>query len=607
MTRSMNYSLKRKIKESLHLLPASRLVWQATPKWTIARIVLILVLGLLPPVSLYLTKLIVDAVTNNISKSDPEIIFRQVFFLLILAGTVNLITTVADSLAELVSAIQGQRIIDYTQGVIQAKAVEVDLEYYENPQYHDTLERAQEEAYYRPTQILTHLIQAAQNTVLLVTMVGLLLSLHWGIAGVLFVVAIPALAVRVKYASIMYHWYRQWTSIERQAEYLDWLVTGDTFAKEIRLFNLGDLFRDRFSRLRAQIHQKHIRISGKQTFASLTATIISGILIFLAYIFIVRQTIAGIFKIGDLVLYHQAFQKGSAALQGLLSGLSGLYEDNLFLANLYEFLNLKPKIINPSNPQTVPRPIKKSIKFEGVDFCYGDTERQALKDINLTIYPGETIALVGENGSGKTTLIKLLCRLYEPTSGKITIDDIDLHQFELVDLRNQIGVIFQDYVKYYFTARENIWLGNIDLSPKSDRILTATHESGADEVITSLPQGYDTILGKWFEQGEELSLGQWQKIALARAFLRNSQVIILDEPTSAIGPQAEAEIFLKFRQLVGERTAILISHRLSTVKMADRICVMHQGQIAESGTHEQLMKLKGIYYTMFKTQARNYQ
>ena len=603
----MSYSLKRKIKESLHLLPAIRLVWQATPRWTIIRLILIVVLGLLPLASLYLTKLIIDTVTERNLTLKTEALFTQVLVLLIIAGAIALLTAICNSLAELVSTIQGQKIVDYTQGIIQAKAIEVDLEYYENSQDRDTLERAQEEAYYRPSKIVEDLIRVAQNTLLLVTMVALLLSLHWGIAGVLFVAAIPALVVRIKYAKIMYHWYRQWTSMERQAEYLDWLLTGDTFAKEIRLFNLGNLFRERFRNLRAQIHQKTIQVDTKQTFASLVAKAIAGILILLAYSIIVRQTIEGVLKIGDLVLYHQAFQKGSNALQGLLGSLSGLYEDNLFLTNLYEFLNFKSQIVTPLNPKPVPKPIQKWIEFKNVNFKYRDTTRQALKEIDFTLNPGETIALVGENGSGKTTLIKLLCRLYDPISGSITIDGIDLPQFDLVELRGQISVIFQDYVQYYFSARENVWLGNIDGTSTTAKIETAARKAGADKVINSLPQGYDTILGKWFDGGEELSIGQWQKIALARSFLRDSQIIILDEPTSAIDPQAESEIFFKFRQLIANKAAILIGHRLSTVKMADRIYVMHQGEIVERGTHDELMRLNGLYTNMFETQAKNYQ
>ena len=602
----MGYSLRSKIKKSLHLLPAIRLVWQATPRWTIIRIVLILFLGILPLGSLYLIKLIIDTITNGVDSGELELVFDKVLVLLVLAGAINLIATVCDSLAELVGKIQGQKIVDYTQGVIQAQAIKVDLEYYENPQYHDTLERAQEEAYYRPSKIVEDLIRVAQNAVLLVTMVGLLLSLHWGIAGILFVAAIPALVVRIKYAKIIYHWHRLWTSMERQAEYLDWLVTGDTFAKEIRLFNLGNLFRDRFRDLRAQIHQKTIQIDTKQAYAGLIAKAIAGILIFSAYVLIVRQTIQGVLKIGDLVLYHQAFQKGSNALQGLLGSISGLYEDNLFLANLYEFLNFPSQIVAPANPKSFPQPMQKGIEFKNVSFQYKDTTRQALKNINLTIEPGKSIALVGENGSGKTTLIKLLCRLYDPTSGSITIDGIDLRQFDPICLRSQISVLFQDYVKYYFTAQENIRLGNIDLTSANAEIVAAAKKAGADRAIASLPKGYDTILGKWFEEGEELSIGQWQKVALARSFVRDSQIIILDEPTSAIDPKAESEILQKFHQLIANRTAISIGHRLSTVKMADRIYVMHRGAIIESGTHEELMQNNGTYAHLFEIQARYY-
>jgi ATP-binding cassette subfamily B protein len=286
--------------------------------------------------------------------------------------------------------------------------------------------------------------------------------------------------------------------------------------------------------------------------------------------------------------------------------LAGLYTDNLFLSNLYEFLDLKPKIADPIYPIPVPQPMQKGIIFNQVSFQYPNSTRQALKEINLTIRPGEVIALVGENGSGKTTLIKLLCRLYDPTEGNITLDGFDLNQFNLTELRREISVIFQDYTKYHLTAQENIWFGNINNPPETEKIAVAAHYAGADEVIKQLPNGYNTVLGKWFEQGEELSIGQCQKIALARAFLRDSQLIVLDEPTSALDPKAEYEVFKRFRQLLKNQAAILISHRLSTVKMADRIYVLEQGQIVESGTHLELMKQQGTYAHLFQIQAQQY-
>ena len=276
------------------------------------------------------------------------------------------------------------------------------------------------------------------------------------------------------------------------------------------------------------------------------------------------------------------------------------------MTNIYEFLDLKPKISDPNDPQAVPNPIKQGINVDHVSFSYEMSTRRALEDVSLHIAPGEVVALVGENGSGKTTLVKLLCRLYEPTTGTISVDGIDIRRFKSDDLRQQISVIFQDYVQYDLTARENIWLGNIELATNDDRIRLAAAKSGADDVISTLPQGYETMLGRAFEGGEELSIGQWQKIAIARAFLRDSQLIILDEPTSALDPQAEFEVFERFRQLIKNQAAILISHRLSTVKMADRICVLHEGKIVENGTHEELMHNKGAYAHLFETQAQSY-
>jgi ATP-binding cassette, subfamily B, bacterial len=307
-----------------------------------------------------------------------------------------------------------------------------------------------------------------------------------------------------------------------------------------------------------------------------------------------------------LVLYQQALQRGESALQALLSGLSGLYEDNLFLNNLYEFLNLKPKLRDAEYPKAFPSPVEQGIILDQVNFQYGNTPRQALHDISLTIHPQETIALVGENGSGKTTLVKLLCRLYDPTSGRITVDGVDLQDIAIADLRQQVSVIFQDYAKYHFSAGENIRLGNAQHPTNSDKIEQAARRSGAHEVIADLPKGYETILGKFFDNGEELSVGQWQKVALARAFLREAQLIVLDEPTSAMDPKAEYEVFQKFRDLTRDQMAVIVTHRLSTVKMADRIYVLEKGHIIEQGSHTELLQLNGTYARLFEVQAQSY-
>lgn len=599
-------SVGTKLQKALHLLPAIQMVWRSSPGWTIANIVLVVIQGILPLFSLYVTKLLIDTLTTGSANSSPAPLSQQLFFLLILLGSFTLGLNICASLSEVVGTAQSQRVADDMRDRLHAKSIEVDLEYYENAQYFDTLRRAQIEAVYRPTRVLQRLVQVAQQSISLLAMVGLLLSLHWGIAGVLFVAALPAVGVRLKYSGVLYHWQKRRTPIERQSEYMTWILTGESFAKEIRLYDLGKYFSDRFHQLRRQLYQENLKLSIQRASAGLAAQLLGTIIVFTAYGFIIYQTFQGKLRLGDLFLYYQAFERGQTALKDLLSNISGLYEDNLFLTNLYEFLDLKPQMMIPAQPKIVPNPMQQGITFEEVSFQYSNSARPALHQINLTLQPGEVIALVGENGSGKTTLIKLLCRLYEPTQGRITLDGIDLRQFSPIDLRRHISVIFQDYAKYNLSAMTNIGLGNIDPSPTLSSIQHAAERSGAATVIEKLPRGYETILGKLFEDGEELSIGQWQKIALARAFLRDSQIIVLDEPTSAMDPQAEAEVFAKFRTLIQRQAAILISHRLSTVKMADRIYVLQEGKILEQGTHLELIQLNGVYAHLFETQAQQY-
>jgi ATP-binding cassette subfamily B protein len=599
-------TLKRRVAKNIQFLPALRLVWDSSPGWTTARVVLVIAQGILPVAGIYLTKLIIDAVAASVTVVNKAAAFQNCVPLLILSGIVAILTTSLMSLVELVNQAHAQRVTDYIQGIIHAKAIAADLEHYENPQYHDLLQRAQQEAPFRPPRILDRLAQVGQNGISLVAMLGLLVALHWGILGVLLVTAIPPVIVKIRYSQVMYRWQRRRTQLQRQSMYLGWMLTTDECAKEIRLFNLGSLFSKRYLRIRQQLYQETVQILKNRSLLYFGTEAGAGLVVLAIFAFIVYQTIQGRLQIGDLVLYSQALQRGQTNLKSLMQGGSGLYEDNLFLVNLYEFLDLQPKVLDPVHPRPLPLHWEQGIVFNQVSFQYGTTNRQALENITLRIRPGQVIALVGENGSGKTTLIKLLCRLYDPTYGSITLDGIDLREFAIADLRRQISVIFQDYAKYYFTAKENIWLGNVDLPLEDERVIAAAHLSGADRVIRTLPKGYDTVLGKLFDGGEELSIGQWQKIALARAFLRDSQVIVLDEPTSAMDPKAEYEVFQQFRKLIQQQAAILISHRLSTVKMADYIYVMSQGRVVEEGSHDDLLACNGVYASMFETQAQNY-
>ena len=599
-------SARLKILRTLQLGRALRFVWQSAKGWTIANGVLLVVQGVMPLFSLYLMKLMIDGVTAGLAAPDKVAAFSRVALFIGLMGAVTLFTALVRSIAGLIGEAQSQVIADHMSNVLHAKSIEVDLEYYESAQYYDTLHRAQQEASLRPTHIVNGLAQIGQSGISLLAMGGLLLSFHWGIAVLLFAAVIPGIVVRIRYSGRMYRWQRERTSTERQAGYLNWMLTGSSHAKEIRLFDLGALFIDRFRALRRKLRKERLAIAARRSVAELISQTGATVAIYGSYAFIAYRTVQGSITLGELVMYFQAFQRGQDFLKDLLGGLAGLYEDNLFLSNLYEFLDLKPKVGEPVHRKPVPRLMREGIAFHQVSFQYPAGARKVLEGITLTIRPGEVVALVGENGSGKTTLIKLLCRLYDPKDGVITLDGTDLRQFKTTELRRQIAVIFQDYVQYHLTARENIWFGNISLSSDDERILTAARHSGADEVIQGLPRGYDTILGKWFENGEQLSIGEWQKVALARAFLRDSQIIVLDEPTSSMDARTEYAVFQNFRRLAAGRTAVLISHRFSTVRMADCIYVLEAGKIIEKGSHDELIRTGGKYAHLFEMQARHY-
>ena len=599
-------SIKLKIKGALQFGRALRFVWQSAKGWTIAHGVLIVVQGVLPLLPLYLMKLIVDGVTAGLAAPDKGVALRHVILLVGFMGAVTLFGFLIRLVAGRVSEWQAYIVTDHMNEVLLAKSVEVDLKYYESAQYYDTLHRAQREAPSRPMSIVNGLAQIGQNGISLLAIAGLLLLFNWIIPTLIFAAVIFGAVVRLRYTGTMYRWQREQTSTERQGSYLNWMLTNSSHAKEIRLFDLGPLFLRRFRDVRRKLRKGRMAITRRRSVADFAAQAFATVAIYGSYAYVAYQAIWGKITYGELVMYYQAAQRVQGFLQGILGSLAGLYEDNLFLSNLYEFLDLKRTVIEPVHARPVPQPMQRGIVLNHVSFQYPTGTRKVFEDISLTIRPGEVVALVGENGSGKTTLVKLLCRLYDPTGGNITIDGVDLRQFETKALRHEIAVIFQDYVHYHLTARENIWFGNTALPPDHESVIAAARHSGADDVISTLPHGYETILGKWFEDGEELSIGEWQKVALARAFMRDAQIIVLDEPTSSMDAKAEYELFQSFRQLVFGRTAILISHRFSTVRMADRIYVLKHGSIIEGGTHEELINHHGVYANLFERQARSY-
>lgn len=580
------------------------LVWESARSWTFVSMVLIVLHAILPLAVLYLIKLTVDAVAAGIVAVDKTAALQEVLLLVLLTGLVTLLIAALRSASTIVEEHQAYLVTDHVTDVIQRQSAVIDLACYEDSRYHNTFYRAQREATTRPLRIVRELTNLFQSSISLIALAGLLIFLHWGAALVLFLAALPAIIVKVRHSSRLFKWHARRTETERRANDYHKMMTDVDYAKELRLFNLGDFFRQRYRELRAVIRGERLDLAKARSKADLMAQTVTVISLFLMVAYIAWQTIEGNMTLGDMVMYQQAFQRSQAAMQGIVVGLAGLYEHNLFLNQFYGFLDLKPQIATPANPISPPRPMRKGIEIKSVSFKYPLSEKAALKGIDLEIGPGEIVALVGDNGAGKTTLAKLICRLYDPEDGEILFDGIKYPLLDLQALRREISMIFQDYVHYPLTARENIWIGDILSDPGSSRIGRAARQAGAEGIIKNLANGYETILGKSFDKGDEISIGEWQKIALSRAFIRDAQLIVLDEPTSSISVKSEFEVFQTFRELLNGRSALLISHRFSTVSMADMICVMENGCIVERGSHEELVRSGGRYSRLYEMQAQ---
>ena len=497
---------------------------------------------------------------------------------------------------------QSELLEDHIVGRIHDKSTTVDLAFYELPEYYDHLHRARSEASYRPLAMLESMANLLQSSITLLGMVAVLIPFGLWLPAALLVSTLPAFYVVLRYGLLEHQWRLGRTADERRVWYYDWLLTARESASEMRLFGLGRHFQSLYQGLRGRLRGERLKLVQAQSLAELKAGAAALLISAAALGWMVWRALQGVVTLGDLALFYQAFNQGQRLMRLLLENLGQIAANSRFLGDLFEFLELKPQVESPRSPSPVPRVLQKGVSFHQVRFGYPGSERTVLHDFSLTIPPGQITAVVGPNGAGKTTLIKLICRLYDPQYGHVDFDGINLRDFSLQELRRAITVLFQEPVRYNTTVAENIILGDLNSAPDREKVQAAARAARADELIERLPDGYDTLLGKWFVGGTELSFGEWQRLSLARAFLRQAPVILLDEPTSAMDSWAEVDWLRCFSSLATDRTALIITHRFTTAMHADLIHVMVDGRIVESGSHEELVTRGGRYAESWKQQ-----
>jgi ATP-binding cassette subfamily B protein len=515
-------------------------------------------------------------------------------------AAVLLLTEVLAGVTRWVRTAQADLVQDRIAFLIHQKSVAADLAFYESPEFYDHLHLARAEAGHRPIMLLDTLGGMVQNGITLIAMLAVLAGFAWWLPLTLAASTLPVLGVVLDYAIRQHQFHVRNTPVERRAWYYDWLLTSGEAAPEIRLFALGDHFQSLYANARARLRGERLELARRQGIAELGAGVLALAVSAAAFGWMILRTLRGALSLGDLGLFYQAFQQGLRLARALLENMGQVYQNSLFLGNLFEFLALEPRVVSPRSPAPVPKSPTEGIRFHNVTFSYPDTGHVSLRDFDLVIPAGRLVAIVGPNGAGKSTLLKLLCRFYDPDSGSITLGGVNLRDLSIDELRSHITVLFQQPIHYNATVRENIALGDMGQDSNGESrtetaIRAAADVAGAAPFIERLPDGYDNLLGHWFERGTELSVGEWQRVALARAFLRKAPIILLDEPTSAMDPWAEADWLGRFRELAAGRTAVVVTHRFTTAKLADEIYVMEQGRIVESGSHRDLIEGKGRY------------
>ncbi len=586
-----------------------RMIWAVSPKMTLWNVLLRLVQAALPLALLYVGKEIIDEVVRFSGGQAQGPMYwglpGALWFWVGLECGLAVFSSLIGRAITLIDSLLGDLVNNDSSVRIIRHAATLDLFQFEDATFYDKLERARTQTAGR-TALMSMVLSQAQDLLTVAFLAAGLTVFNPWLLLILVVAVIPSFVGETKFNQESYSLSRSWTPERREIDYLRYIGASNETAKEIKIFGLEGFISKRFKTISDRYFLVNQKLALKRASWGALFSALGTASYYVAYIFVIGQTIAGSITLGTLAFLAGSFSRLQSLLQSIVGRFSRIAEMSLYLQDLFDFLALKPFSENHTGKKAVPNPMKEGFRFENVGFKYPETEVWALRHLNFTLKPGEKLALVGENGAGKTTLVKLLAHLYEPSEGRILLDGIDLCEYDPNDLRREIGIIFQDYVRFMFTAGENIAIGNITEEKNKGRIEDSAQKSLADTVIEPLPNKYDQMLGKRFSGGVELSGGQWQKVALARAYMREAQLIILDEPTAALDARAEHEVFVRFAELMKGKAAVLISHRFSTVRMADRILFLEHGQLLELGTHEELLAKGGKYAELFRLQAKGY-
>jgi ATP-binding cassette subfamily B protein len=597
-----------------NVVPFLKLIWKTSPSLTGSVLFLRLLRALLPVATLYVGKLIIDEVVRlaasgrvpaDLSSWLGSGLFDRLGTLILIELVLAILADVLGRVVSLLDSLLSERFTNATSTQLMEHAALLDLEDFEDSELQDRLERARRQTTGRMT-LMTQIFGQAQDVVTIISFsIGLLAYAPWLIV-LLLIALVPAFLGEAHFNAQSYSLDYKRTPERRELDYLRQTGASVETAKEVKIFGLHGFLLERYRLLAGRFYDANRMLAKRRALWGALLTALGTLGYYVAYAFIAWRTLRGEFTIGDLTFLSGAFRRLRNLLEGLLIGFSQVAGQALYLDDLFSFFKIEPEIISPENPRAVPFPIATGFTFEDVGFRYPGAERWAVRHLTFSLRAGEVLALVGENGAGKTTLVKLLARLYDPDEGRILLDGHDLKEYDLAALRANIGVIFQDFVRYQLSAAENIAVGRIEAREDRPRIVAAAESSMADEVIRKLPLGYEQMIGKRLRGGVELSGGEWQKLAIARAYMRDAQVLILDEPTAALDARAEFEVFRRFKELSHGKTAVLISHRFSSVRMADRILVLAEGELEASGTHEELLSGSRRYAELFELQAAGY-